>query len=100
MTAPVAARAEHRQTKSCDDKQRFEFPRPHIPIIRSGSQYVMTGASAEAQLTDQPALIELSVIVPARNEEDCLGPCLESLVSQSTEFFSLGRDWEIIVVDD
>lgn len=44
--------------------------------------------------------IELSVIVPARNEEDCLGACLDSLVAQSEEFFQLGRDWEILVVDD
>jgi glycosyltransferase involved in cell wall biosynthesis len=49
----------------------------------------------------EPAeLIELTVIVPARNEEDCLAGCLESLVSQSDEFFKLGRDWELIVVDD
>ena len=45
-------------------------------------------------------LIELTVIVPARNEEDCLGECLRSLVSQSEEIFELGRDWELIVVDD
>jgi glycosyltransferase involved in cell wall biosynthesis len=45
-------------------------------------------------------LIELTVIVPARNEEDCLGACLQSLVSQSEETFKLGRDWELIVVDD
>ena len=45
-------------------------------------------------------LIELTVIVPARNEEDCLADCLESLVCQSDEFFKLGRDWELIVVDD
>jgi glycosyltransferase involved in cell wall biosynthesis len=45
-------------------------------------------------------LLELTVIVPARNEEDCLGVCLESLVSQSEEVFELGRDWELIVVDD
>jgi glycosyltransferase involved in cell wall biosynthesis len=44
--------------------------------------------------------MELSVIVPARNEEDCLGACLESLVAQSSEFFQLGRDWELLVVDD
>ena len=44
--------------------------------------------------------MELTVIVPARNEEDCLGACLESLVSQSEEIFVLGRDWELIVVDD
>jgi glycosyltransferase involved in cell wall biosynthesis len=52
---------------------------------------------------DQPEpdpLIELTVIVPARNEQDCLGECLRSLVAQSEEIFALGRDWELIVVDD
>ncbi|MGD0682884.1 MAG: glycosyltransferase [Terracidiphilus sp.] len=52
---------------------------------------------------DQPEpkkLLELTVIVPARNEEDCLAACLQSLVSQSEELFKLGRDWELIVVDD
>jgi glycosyltransferase involved in cell wall biosynthesis len=52
---------------------------------------------------DQPEpeeLIELTVIVPARNEEDCLGACLESLVAQSEDIFKLGRDWELVVVDD
>jgi len=36
----------------------------------------------------------LSAIIPARNEEACLGSCLESLVTQE------GIDFEIIVVDD
>src|SRR5258706_10536059 len=36
----------------------------------------------------------VSVIVPARNEEACLGACLQSLVSQQ------GTAFEIIVVDD
>ncbi len=45
-------------------------------------------------------LIELTVIVPARDEEDCLGALLQSLVSQSEEIFELGKDWELIVVDD
>jgi glycosyltransferase involved in cell wall biosynthesis len=45
-------------------------------------------------------LIELTVIVPARNEEACLAACLESLVRQSEEIFELGKDWELIVVDD
>lgn len=44
--------------------------------------------------------MDLSVIVPARNEEDCLRACLESLVSQSDEGWKLGRDWELLVVDD
>jgi hypothetical protein len=37
---------------------------------------------------------EVSVIIPARNEEALLGACLESLVSQS------GVEFEIIVVND
>ena len=45
-------------------------------------------------------LLELTVIVPARNEEDCIGTCVESLVRQSEDVFELGRDWELIVVDD
>ena len=45
-------------------------------------------------------LIELTVIVPARDEQECLAACLESLVSQSEEIFELGKDWELIVVDD
>jgi glycosyltransferase involved in cell wall biosynthesis len=52
---------------------------------------------------DQPEaepLLELTVIVPARNEEECIGACLQSLVSQSEDIFQLGRDWELIVVDD
>jgi glycosyltransferase involved in cell wall biosynthesis len=44
--------------------------------------------------------LELTVIIPARNEEDCLGACLESLVSQSDESWKLGRDWELLVVND
>src|ERR1035441_1338970 len=52
---------------------------------------------------DQPEpaqLIELTVIVPARNEEDCLAACLQSLVAQSEDVFKLAVDWELIVVDD
>src|SRR5208282_5470145 len=62
-----------------------------------------TGKTAPGTVFDQPEpeeLIELTVIVPARNEEDCLGECVQSLVSQSEEIFELGRDWELIVVDD
>src|SRR5579863_5235787 len=38
--------------------------------------------------------LDVSVIVPARNEEACLGACLQSLASQA------GVNFEIIVVDD
>jgi glycosyltransferase involved in cell wall biosynthesis len=36
----------------------------------------------------------VSVIVPARNEEACLGACLQSLIAQ------IGETFEVIVVDD
>lgn len=56
------------------------------------------------ELTDElktvPAELELSVIVPARNEEMVLRGCLASLVSQSEPGFELGRQWEIVVVND
>jgi glycosyltransferase involved in cell wall biosynthesis len=66
----------------------------------------MPSATAEAtetelqEVTTEGPTRELSVIIPARNEADCLGVCLQSLVIQSDEFFLLGRDWEILVVDD
>jgi len=41
-----------------------------------------------------PTTPQVSVIIPARNEEASLGPCLESLVSQT------GVRLEVIVVDD
>ena len=48
---------------------------------------------------DAPPL-QLSVIIPARNEEDCLGECVRSLVVQEEEGWKLGQDWEILVVND
>ena len=44
--------------------------------------------------------MKLSVIVPARNEADVIRPCLESLVSQSAAGFALGKEWELLLVDD
>lgn len=43
---------------------------------------------------------QLSVLVPARNEAQCIAACLRSLVAQSEDTFLLGRDWELIVIDD
>lgn len=44
--------------------------------------------------------LKLSVIVPARNEQDCVGECLRSLAAQSEDGWLLGREWEILLVDD
>jgi glycosyltransferase involved in cell wall biosynthesis len=50
---------------------------------------------------DQNSDLELSVIIPARNEEQSLPACLESLIIQSEPgFFGLGEQWEIIIVND
>jgi cellulose synthase/poly-beta-1,6-N-acetylglucosamine synthase-like glycosyltransferase len=52
------------------------------------------------QNTEQIPELKLSVIVPARNEEQSLPACLTSLVEQSELGFALGVEWEIIVVND
>jgi glycosyltransferase involved in cell wall biosynthesis len=48
---------------------------------------------------EQPGL-ELSVIIPARNEERSLPECLASLLVQSEPGFLLGKQWELIIVND
>ena len=50
--------------------------------------------------TDFTPGMELSVIVPARNEEDCLERCLRSLAGQSDVGLILGKDLEILLIDD
>lgn len=54
----------------------------------------MVSQSRMAETKTTPKKPEVSVIVPARNEEASLGACLESLVSQT------GVELEIIVVND
>jgi glycosyltransferase involved in cell wall biosynthesis len=49
--------------------------------------------------TAQPDL-EVSVIIPARNEERSLPACLASLLRQSEPGFLLGQQWELIIIND
>lgn len=56
--------------------------------------------AATVEWTEDTDRLALSVIVPARNEELSLGECLASLVAQSEPGWELGKDWELIVVDD
>ena len=60
----------------------------------------MNPSERPPELKTLPAEIELSVIVPARNEEMVLRGCLATLVSQSEEGFELGVRWELIIVND
>jgi GT2 family glycosyltransferase len=55
---------------------------------------------AAKTLVDNAYPFRLSVIIPARNEDDCLGDCLWSLVRQQEPQWELGSDWEIVVVND
>ena len=48
----------------------------------------------------EPPQFELSVIIPARNEEQSLPACLTSLLNQSEPGFTLGQQWELILVND
>lgn len=76
--------------------------KPVLGLTEPGSE-PPARLSLAGTVFDQPEpeeLMELTVIVPARNEEDSIGPCLESLVRQSEDIFKLGRDWELVVVDD
>jgi glycosyltransferase involved in cell wall biosynthesis len=43
---------------------------------------------------------ELSVLIPARNEERSLQACLASILRQSEPGFVLGEQWELILVND
>lgn len=44
--------------------------------------------------------MKLSVIVPARNERECVEACLRSLAGQWEDGWRLGVEWEILLVDD
>jgi glycosyltransferase involved in cell wall biosynthesis len=44
--------------------------------------------------------LELSVIIPARNEQRSLPACLASILSQSEPGFLLGHQWELILIND
>jgi glycosyltransferase involved in cell wall biosynthesis len=58
-----------------------------------------TNHEPDATSAEQPDL-ELSVIIPARNEERSLPNCLASLLIQSEPGFALGQQWEILIVND
>ena len=52
------------------------------------------------EVEDAGPLLQLSVIIPARNEETALPDCLTSLLAQSERGFLLGEHWEILIVND
>ena len=57
-------------------------------------------AQIEVDSVEAEGFFELSVIIPARNEEQSLPECLASLLAQSEPGFALDVQWELILVDD
>lgn len=70
-------------------------PRPPVPVSFTELPLAEPGAEPGAETS-----LQLSVIVPARNEEANLADCLGGLLAQGEPGFALGTEWELIVVDD
>ncbi|HVZ84317.1 MAG TPA: glycosyltransferase family 2 protein [Terracidiphilus sp.] len=90
---------------SGDGQEEKSSGQAYTPVLglNADASVPLETASRQGTLFDQPEpeeLLDLTVIVPARNEEDCLGACLASLTAQNEDVFELGQDWELIVVDD
>ena len=77
-------------------KQKFS-PILGLPVDDEPLAVVSDAAPEPASNSVGP---ELTVIIPARNEERNLPICLASLLDQDGELFKLGLDWELLVVDD
>jgi glycosyltransferase involved in cell wall biosynthesis len=70
------------------------------PLESSNNPGLAAGARDGENARPGPTF-ELSVIIPARNEQDVLPGCLASLLAQNdAEAFALGRDWEVLIVND
>jgi glycosyltransferase involved in cell wall biosynthesis len=73
-----------------------------LPIDDDAAEPAAPSASPQSSRTPlgEEVTFELSVIIPARNEEANLPACLRSLLAQDGDLFPLGADWEILVIDD
>lgn len=98
----VNAKGQRVSEKEQEESGSAKTRTPVLGLAEDSSEPLAT-PSLQGTLFDQPEpaeLLELTVVVPARNEEDCLGACLASLAAQSEETFKLERDWELVVVND
>ena len=68
----------------------------HDPLLR----ILPDDFVADLREEDEAPLYELSVIIPARNEQESLPACLESIMAQSEPGFELGAQWELLLIDD
>jgi glycosyltransferase involved in cell wall biosynthesis len=82
--------------KSLDDVKPKYSPILGLPVADEPAEPTASAAGG----ADNSGKLDLSVIIPARNEERNIDACLQSLLAEDDDFFKLGRDWELIVVDD
>src|ERR1700722_25118 len=82
--------------KSLDDLKPKFSPILGLPLADEPAEPTASAVSG----VDDSGRLDLSVIIPARNEERNIEACLQSLLAEDDDFFKLGRDWELIVVDD
>ena len=64
------------------------------------SEIVETDRGTAVLEAEKEFPLELSVIVPARDEEKSLPDCLRSILKQSEPGFALGVQWELVLIDD
>ena len=96
------------QRSDRQDSRRASRPRNYTPVLglfsgdepRPLPRLDPITQAGEVAAPAPPARLELSVIIPARNEEANLPACLDSLLVQDERTFALGTDWELLVIDD
>jgi glycosyltransferase involved in cell wall biosynthesis len=74
------------------------LPIDDAPATRAAAADEPAGPRVTAK--GETIVYELSVIIPARNEEKNLPACLASLLVEDSSLFPLGTDWELLIVDD
>ncbi len=73
---------------------------PVLGLMEERERPSVQAAMAAKRREGPAAEFEVTVVVPARDEARNLSACLESLLRQTEPGFALGRQWEIVVVDD
>lgn len=73
---------------------------PVLGLMEDGERSRVRAAMSPRRADGPAPIYEVSVVLPARDEAGALPECLRSLLAQSEAGFALGRQWELVVVDD
>ncbi len=89
--------------ESSSSETPLTHPQPALDLRLDGSASPSAARRAIPAVKleeDEPSTHELTILIPARDEEHNLPGCLESLLRQSEPGFQLGEQWHIFVIDD